>query len=328
MRARITFPSSVKPHHTHFEASGFSLQFTLHSIPQTKHIHTHTLKQDTNTTNQEMKYEDLQDNSVPSSPSTSSNKSHASPPLAPSLPSSSSSSSTVVVLDEPLCRICHMGVEGEGASVDKLISPCKCSGSMQYIHCGCLLKWLNVSNKTNEDKPLSCELCYYEYVWRKKFNFNEIKFPRCSLRDVCYHLIYIIALLIMLYSAISLIIHKDSHTTPSTDSSHLNPVIGRLADRRGHQRDRIVPAYCGLLFTSIIFAIFMQMKTKHSLHALIFKFISINQTYYITEYNHSQANDAIESTNDNKNRKYFTPTINECSAQKKNTDLACILSTI
>ena len=35
----------------------------------------------------------------------------------------------------PICKICHLnGKEG-----DPLISPCKCAGTMQFIHCGCLM---------------------------------------------------------------------------------------------------------------------------------------------------------------------------------------------
>ena len=43
--------------------------------------------------------------------------------------------------NKKICRICYMG------EIDKknnpLIKPCKCSGSMKYIHYECLLHWLN-----------------------------------------------------------------------------------------------------------------------------------------------------------------------------------------
>lgn len=35
----------------------------------------------------------------------------------------------------PICKICHMTAREN----DPLISPCRCSGTMQYIHCGCLM---------------------------------------------------------------------------------------------------------------------------------------------------------------------------------------------
>lgn len=35
----------------------------------------------------------------------------------------------------PICKICHTTAREN----DPLISPCRCSGTMQYIHCGCLM---------------------------------------------------------------------------------------------------------------------------------------------------------------------------------------------
>lgn len=51
--------------------------------------------------------------------------------------SSLSSSSSSLETDplSPTCKICHLNAK-DG---DPLISPCKCSGTMQYIHCGCLM---------------------------------------------------------------------------------------------------------------------------------------------------------------------------------------------
>ena len=36
----------------------------------------------------------------------------------------------------PFCRICHMAASD---SEEPLISPCRCSGTMQYIHGSCLM---------------------------------------------------------------------------------------------------------------------------------------------------------------------------------------------
>lgn len=62
-----------------------------------------------------------------------------------------------------VCRICLCEDEED----NPLISPCKCSGSMQYIHIECLQKWL--ANRLNAKttnysvsfslKNFECELC-------------------------------------------------------------------------------------------------------------------------------------------------------------------------
>ena len=63
-----------------------------------------------------------------------------------------------------ICRIC---LSEENESSDPLINPCKCSGSMKYIHLECLRKWLINKIEIVEDeviriyawKDLNCELC-------------------------------------------------------------------------------------------------------------------------------------------------------------------------
>lgn len=43
---------------------------------------------------------------------------------------------------EALCRICLCGEdEGEGSDEDELLAPCKCSGSVKFVHRGCLNHW-------------------------------------------------------------------------------------------------------------------------------------------------------------------------------------------
>ena len=64
------------------------------------------------------------------------------------------------------CRICLCNIETE---IDPLISPCKCSGTMKYIHLNCLKEWLKnkiesrISSKGMSFyiKDLSCELCKF-----------------------------------------------------------------------------------------------------------------------------------------------------------------------
>ncbi|XP_078662028.1 E3 ubiquitin-protein ligase MARCHF8-like [Branchiostoma floridae x Branchiostoma belcheri] len=52
-----------------------------------------------------------------------------------------------------MCRICHDGEDEE----DAMISPCLCSGSLQYCHQECLLKWLGWKSSW------TCELCSHDF---------------------------------------------------------------------------------------------------------------------------------------------------------------------
>jgi len=135
---------------------------------------------------------------------------------------SSSSSISSAGLNKPFCKICHLSSTKNG---DKLISPCKCSGTMRYIHCACLLKWLEISNRVHEKAPLACELCAHEYTWHKKFNFNHLRFPKCSLKDALLHLIFVAALCLMLLCALAPMLHKSfpSWWRPSASGNALEP---------------------------------------------------------------------------------------------------------
>lgn len=50
--------------------------------------------------------------------------------------------------EEILCRICH-----EDKSSGKLISPCKCRGSLQFVHEKCLNEWIKMKDGSR------CEIC-------------------------------------------------------------------------------------------------------------------------------------------------------------------------
>lgn len=90
----------------------------------------------------------------------------------------------------PVCRICLM----EENEVDNpLFAPCKCAGSMRFIHHGCLKTWF--ANKrimkassivtTYFWKNLECELCKTAYPYetrsldgRKMLNIIEYDTPQ------------------------------------------------------------------------------------------------------------------------------------------------------
>ena len=98
------------------------------------------------------------------------------------------------------CRVCFC--EGNFEGNDPLISPCKCTGSLTYIHLNCLRKWLTskIVTKTSSAsdiycytfKSLECEICKSiipEIVeYRGKFitllNFKDIEPPYIILQTM------------------------------------------------------------------------------------------------------------------------------------------------
>ncbi len=55
-----------------------------------------------------------------------------------------------------MCRICHCE---EKSSSNLLISPCKCNGSLNFVHQACLQKWLQITGNLN----FSFVICYKNY---------------------------------------------------------------------------------------------------------------------------------------------------------------------
>ncbi|VVT58895.1 uncharacterized protein SAPINGB_P006438 [Magnusiomyces paraingens] len=58
-----------------------------------------------------------------------------------------------------VCRICR----GENSESEPLFHPCKCSGSIKYVHQDCLKEWIEKSNK-----HMVCDLC------NTKFKFSKV----------------------------------------------------------------------------------------------------------------------------------------------------------
>jgi len=62
-------------------------------------------------------------------------------------------------VEAPVCRVCH----GESEPDRELFYPCKCDGSIKYVHQNCLEEWLKHSREKTR-----CELC------KEPFHFKKI----------------------------------------------------------------------------------------------------------------------------------------------------------
>ncbi|OJJ50540.1 hypothetical protein ASPZODRAFT_85965 [Penicilliopsis zonata CBS 506.65] len=62
--------------------------------------------------------------------------------------------------DPDTCRICR----GEGTEEEPLFFPCKCSGSIKFVHQSCLVEWLSHSQKKY------CELCKTPFRFTKLYD--------------------------------------------------------------------------------------------------------------------------------------------------------------
>ena len=98
--------------------------------------------------------------------------------------------------EEFQCRICF-----ETLSIPKdLINPCKCTGSMRYVHEECLKLWILSSRQ--DIKEATCDICKHPFTM-------EIKLARkcsCEVKtDECFNL-FIFPIVILIISAILTIV--------------------------------------------------------------------------------------------------------------------------
>jgi E3 ubiquitin-protein ligase DOA10 len=90
------------------------------------------------------------------------------------------------------CRVCH----GESEPDNQLFFPCKCDGSIKYVHQECLEQWLKVSNKQK------CELCGEVFHFQKVYKTDAPY--HISLLDVVLEVVPR-ALAMVQYSVVMLI---------------------------------------------------------------------------------------------------------------------------
>ncbi|XP_032874083.1 E3 ubiquitin-protein ligase MARCHF1 isoform X1 [Amblyraja radiata] len=60
--------------------------------------------------------------------------------------------------DGDVCRICHC----EGDDDSPLITPCRCIGTLRFVHQACLHQWIKSSDTR------CCELCKYDFIMETK----------------------------------------------------------------------------------------------------------------------------------------------------------------
>ncbi|KAK1002251.1 hypothetical protein LTR54_008263 [Friedmanniomyces endolithicus] len=80
------------------------------------------------------------------------------------------------------CRICR----SEGTHDEPLFYPCKCSGSIKYVHQECLMEWLGHSHKKH------CELCKTPFRFTKLY---DAEMPQtlpwaAFIRRACWHAVW------------------------------------------------------------------------------------------------------------------------------------------
>ena len=90
--------------------------------------------------------------------------------------------------NEKQCRIC-LSTQDEFIELGKLISPCKCKGTMKYVHIECLNRWRLVSLR--KSTYFECDQCKYKY------NIQRTKLAKLLISEVFITICTILILFLM-----------------------------------------------------------------------------------------------------------------------------------
>ncbi|VDO20426.1 unnamed protein product, partial [Haemonchus placei] len=191
-----------------------------------------------------------------------------------------------------LCRICHTECE---STRDPFVSPCRCSGSLLYVHRSCLVHWLELSTRKMMPSP-RCELCGYNYRRRNYINLSSLHFPHLSTRDRLLNILFIIVFIIMVVCAVLSI-----HFLQLSDTfALLLKETGCLAEHafdiflvfRGYRvvssslsDDDVTVVVCSVLFFAAFFiAVFTQYRAEASVCRVLFRCWTTNINWTIRHY--------------------------------------------
>ncbi|CEF68147.1 Zinc finger, RING-CH-type domain and Zinc finger, RING/FYVE/PHD-type domain-containing protein [Strongyloides ratti] len=161
------------------------------------------------------------------------------------------------------CRICH---SLEATKKSPLIAPCRCSGTMKYIHLSCLAKWLELSPRCLFSIP-SCELCGHIYQTGSILKLRRIHLPTLSFSDKILNILFILLLFIMILCAAIA-----CNYLKITEKHEGNGGFG------GKVNSKLMLIAPGLTF---FMALFTQYKAENTVFKLIIQFFWANRNWTI-----------------------------------------------
>ncbi|XP_034454999.1 uncharacterized protein march1 isoform X1 [Hippoglossus hippoglossus] len=99
-----------------------------------------------------------------------------------------------------VCRICHC----EGDDEFPLIMPCRCTGSLCFVHQSCLNQWIKSSDTR------CCELCKFDFIMETSLKplrkWEKLQMTKGERRKIfCSVLFHLIAIACMLWSVYTLV---------------------------------------------------------------------------------------------------------------------------
>ncbi|CAI2308392.1 unnamed protein product [Caenorhabditis sp. 36 PRJEB53466] len=204
-----------------------------------------------------------------------------------------------------MCRICHTSTSTRS---NPLISPCRCSGTLLFVHKACVVRWLEMSTRKMVPSP-RCELCGYDYRRGNVFQMRSIHVPHVDRSSCVLNILFLFTVFIMIFCGYftiqfiqenallkrRLFAHSSANSaytwkrrgyfngngangdTDSSDGYFSRTPVSSLFDFK-------VVSCASMFLLSFIVALFTQYRAECTIFRCIFRFFVINQNWMIKNY--------------------------------------------
>ncbi|CAL2030199.1 unnamed protein product [Caenorhabditis brenneri] len=205
-----------------------------------------------------------------------------------------------------MCRICHTS---SSTRSNPLISPCRCSGTLLFVHKACVVRWLEMSTRKMVPSP-RCELCGYDYRRGNIFQMKSLHVPHVDRGSCLLNIVFLVTVFIMVFCGYftiqfiqeNALLKRRLFAHSSTNTAYTWKRRGYFSGNGGNNGDSDVSdgyfsrtpvsslfdvkvVLCASLFLiSFILALFTQYKAESTIFRCIFRFFVINQNWMIKNY--------------------------------------------
>ncbi|EFO84642.1 hypothetical protein CRE_03824 [Caenorhabditis remanei] len=205
-----------------------------------------------------------------------------------------------------MCRICHTSSSSRS---NPLISPCRCSGTLLFVHKACVVRWLEMSTRKMVPSP-RCELCGYDYRRGNIFQMKSLHVPHVDRTSCLLNVLFLITVFIMVFCGYftiqfiqeNALLKRRLFAHSSTNTAYTWKRRGYFSGNGGNNGDSDVTdgyfsrtpvsslfdikvVLCASMFlVSFILALFTQYKAESTIFRCIFRFFVINQNWMIKNY--------------------------------------------
>ncbi|KAK3584966.1 hypothetical protein CHS0354_009655 [Potamilus streckersoni] len=194
------------------------------------------------------------------------------------------------------CKYCTE----ESKDEDSLFTPCRCSGSLGYVHKHCLETWMRVRSEGSFETELRCEICGYRFYRQKHYKWTRFSCSELNRCDRWLYSVVIICLLVVIGSVSALVFcfiedrplakkysesKIDQLVAFSGNTNEINRALGTYSLSTLDNIKIVCAAVC-IVFITV--CVFLTKLCKVPPHKLILRHVQSNEQWTALPYSASR----------------------------------------